>query len=264
MVHQQPVIGIVGGSGWLGTAMTEAFLDCASLNVSRVILSYRSTQPERTSVDVEHTRDNQYLADQADYLVLSVRPQDWSAIRIDVRGKPVISVMAGVPAQAIAAQINTSKVIRSVPNAAAMVRESYTPWCRVGEFDAEEIALVQQLLASLGAEDECASEDEVDLLTALSGAGPAYPALLAEALEQSAINHGIRPEIARRAANGVIRGSGHLLQDLSQSPKALVERFMEYEGTTASGLRTMREQGLVEVVGRGIDAAYARSKTLLP
>lgn len=262
MADQQRVIGIVGGSGWLGMAMTQAILACPSLEGVTAIVSYRSRKPAWESERVEYTQDNQYLADKADFLILSVRPQDWPSIRIDAKGKPAISVMAGVPAQVIAAQIDTAKVIRSIPNAAATVRESYTPWCRVGHFEADEIAVVQQIIASFGAEDECASEDEVDYLCAIAGAGPAYPALLAQALEASAVNKGIRPEVARRAANGVIRGSGQMLDDLSASPEALVDKFLEYEGTTAAGLRTLLEQDFLDLIDQGVRAAYGRSKTL--
>lgn len=262
MSNQERVIGIIGGTGWLGAAIVKAILQSPDFSHTRLIVSYRTHAPTKVSPRVTITQDNQFLAEASDIVVLSVRPQDCSTIDINLENKLLISVMAGITASHISKKFNTPNVIRSLPNAAASVNESYTPWFASKSCSKNELAYTSKLFSTFGSEDKCETEDEIDYLTAVSGAGPAYPALLAQALEESALKHGLPQNIARRAANAVIRGSGSLLEDIHSSPKELVNVFENYKGTTASGLVTMRNAGFIEAVDKGINAAYQRAKIL--
>jgi len=262
MNDKQRVIGVIGGTGWLGAAIVNGILQSHDFANTRLIVSYRTHAPRETSAQVSVTQDNQYLVEQSDMVILSVRPQDWPAINIDLKGKLVISVMAGITAAQISEGAHTSKVIRSLPNAAASINESYTPWFASQACSTDDLSIIPTLFNTFGTEDQCEIEDDIDYLTAISGAGPAYPALLAQALEESALTHGLPRHIARHAANAVIRGSGGLLEDLNSSPEQLVNVFENYGGTTAAGLISMRQAGFIKAVDQGVNAAYQRAKTL--
>ena len=124
-----PRIGIVGGNGWIGGALARALV-AAGLPEARLTLSCRSAPPDWLP-GATWTHDNQALADASDVIVLSVRPQDWGAIAVTAPGKLVVSVMAGIPLADIARVTGSDRVVRALPNAAADVGHSYTPWTAI-------------------------------------------------------------------------------------------------------------------------------------
>lgn len=118
---------MIGGAGWLGSAIVDAILGARIAAPELLSRSYRSTPPASIA-GVFSTKDNQKLVDRSDVIIVSVRPADWPALAISADGTLVISVMAGVPIAQLAERLGTPRVIRALPNAAAAVRKSYTPW----------------------------------------------------------------------------------------------------------------------------------------
>jgi pyrroline-5-carboxylate reductase len=235
-------IGIVGGNGWLGSAIAQSILKAGMFRPENVVLSYRRQQPRRIE-GVFWTRNNQELADRSDVIIVSVRPEDWPALVMDAGGKLVISVMAGIRLEQLASRLNTRRIIRALPNAAAAVGKSYTPWIASPDVDDHDRAVTRRIFEACGTTDEVTGEAEIDYLTGLSGSGPAFPALLATAMMKDAIARGLHPDIARRAVAGVLIGAGRLLEDHDQSPFDTVEAFVSYRGTTAAAIHAMREAG---------------------
>jgi len=263
-MSQDTVVGIIGGTGWLGSAMTQAILESYPDGDLRVICSYR-TPPEKTYTQIDYTVDNHYLIDNSDIVILSVRPQDWSALKVRIHKKLILSVIAGLSLAEIQSRFGLdNKIIRAVPNTAASIRRSHTPWIATENTTADEIELIRKLVSCFGAEDQCDTEDEVDYLTAISGAGSAYPALLAYALKESAIRFGIPAAVATRAANSVLIGGSSLMGDINNAPEEIVNAFIQYKGTTASGLDSMIKEGFFQSVNKGVLSAYKNSKTLIP
>ena len=260
-MNRHPTIGIIGGAGWLGQAFAGAIVDAGISTVDTLTLSYRSSRPEFLP-QARWTRDNQQLADCSDIIIVSVRPEDFPAIEISTTGKLVISVMAGVTLDRLAARFRTDRVVRALPNGAAEVRKSYTPWIATQGTSAADRAMVQALLAACGSADEVSNEADIDYFTGLTGSGPAFPALLAAAMMKDAISHGISPDIARRSVNAVLVGTGRLLERRDECPDAVVQTFMDYRGTTAEALTTMRAAGFETAVRDGLEAAYRKSVSM--
>ena len=104
-----------------------------------------------------------------------MRPQDWPGIEVAAPGKLVVSVMAGVTLGGDRGASRDQRVVRALPNAAAEVGRSYTPWTAAAAVSEADRATVRRLLDCFGSGDEVASEAEIDYLTGLSGTGPAYP-----------------------------------------------------------------------------------------
>ena len=107
-----------------------------------------------------------------------------------------------------------------------------------------------------------ADEDQIDYFTGLSGSGPAFPALLAEAMLKAAQSAGIPADIARRGAMQTLIGAGRLLETERRPPSEVVKTFVDYGGTTAAAILTMREKGFDEAVLAGLEAAYGKAKAL--
>ncbi|PSJ63024.1 pyrroline-5-carboxylate reductase family protein [Pseudaminobacter soli (ex Li et al. 2025)] len=259
----KPTIGIIGGTGWLGSAIARSMLKAGFLEPSQLILSSRSTAHGLTGwPDVTCTADNQELAARADVIILSVRPDQFSAVEIDARGKLVISVMAGVPITTLAERTNSDRIVRAMPNAAAEIGKSYTPWFASDGAEVEDKELVRRLFETCGSTDEVFREADIDYLTALTGSGPAFPALLAQAMIGHALDKGLPRDIATRAATAVVAGASQLLGVHYVSPEETVRAFLDYRGTTAAGLQGMIDGGFIAAVGAGLDAAEAAATAM--
>jgi len=257
-----PRIGIVGGNGWIGGALARALV-AAGLPPARLTLSCRSAAPDWLP-GAAWTHDNQALADASDVIVLSVRPQDWDAIAIAAAGKLVVSVMAGIPLADIARATGSDRVVRALPNAAADVGHSYTPWtASPGVTDADR-ATVGRIFGACGSGDEVPREADIDYMTGASGTGPAYPALLAAALIGDAVAHGVPEAVARRAAVGILVGTGRLIEKTGEDPRDTVAAFVDYRGVTAAAIEAMRAAGFDAAVAAGLAAALEKSEALRP
>ena len=149
--------------------------------------------------------------------------------------------------------------MRTLPNAAAEVRKSYTPWIASDGAGEDDRRIVRAIFGACGVEDEVRSETEIDYLTGLTGSGPAFPALLAEAMMADAVAHGLDPEVARRAVNTVLVGAGRLLERRDDCPAETVRTFLDYRGTTAAGLSAMIEADIASPIFRGLSAARRRA-----
>lgn len=254
-------IGVIGGSGWMGGAIAAALLEAGVVRPEDLSLSFRSRRPDHLP-DRCWTAENQALADRSDVIILSVRPGDWTSLSAHCPDRLVISVMAGIRLDALARRHGTSRVVRALPNAAAEVARSYTPWVAAGNVDEADRAIVRAIFEACGTQDEVAGESEIDYLTGLSGSGPAFPALLASAMMKDAIAFGLSPKVARRAANAVLAGTGRLAERGDESQDDVVQRFLDYRGTTAAAIEAMRAAGFDAAVAEGLAAAFAKATSM--
>jgi pyrroline-5-carboxylate reductase len=170
--------------------------------------------------------------------------------------------MAGIRLAEISRRHNTPRVVRAMPNAAAEVGMSYTPWVASPGIGEEDRSTVRMLFETCGVEDEVPSESDIDYLTGLTGSGSAFPALLAAAMMKDAVAHGLSPETAHRAVNALIIGAGRLTDHSRENPDKTVETFLAYRGTTAAAIETMREAGFDRAVAEGLAAAFRKSLSM--
>lgn len=253
-------VGIIGGAGWLGYAIARALVHSGTVTPGDLTCSYRSRTPQ-DAIGCTWTTDNRELVDRSDVIILSVRPDDWMSVEADAAGKLVISVMAGVPVADIGKRLGTARVARALPNAAAAIGFSYTPYY-MQDPQPGDLDIVGAIFRSCGEVDAVAEESQIDYFTAMSGSGAAFPALLAEAMMNDAIGRGIPTEIARRAAQQLVIGAGRLQEVDGMSPADTVKAFVDYNGTTAAGIIAMRKMGFDSAVGAGLDAAFRKARAL--
>jgi pyrroline-5-carboxylate reductase len=253
-------IGIIGGGGWLGSALAKALISSGTVQPNGLTCSYRSGTAD-AAIRCHWTKDNNELVAQSDVVILSVRPSDWKAVKIAAADKLIVSVMAGVTLDQIHEDTGAHRVARALPNAAAELGFSYTPIYLQSD-RAGDLEIARAIFESCGRVDIVEREDHIDYFTAMSGSGEAFPALLAEAMVSDAVSRGIPVEMANRAAQQVIIGAGRLQERHGQSPAAAVEAFVAYNGTTAAGILTMREKGFEAAVRSGLEAAYRKALAL--
>ncbi|MEQ7921533.1 pyrroline-5-carboxylate reductase dimerization domain-containing protein [Xanthomonas sp. WHRI 1810A] len=247
-------LGIIGGTGWLGRAIAQAVLDAGVLAPAGLMVSNRSGGSD-FAPGVRQVVDNRELVGLCDVVMLSIRPEQFPALDIDARGKTVISLMAGVSAATISARTGARVVVRAMPNAAVGIRRSFTPWYVAGELSDPERDWIQRLFECVGTAGEVPDEPCIDYLSALSGTGPAFPALLYTALAHQAVAAGIPEDIARQAAHAVIVGGGEMLA--THDPQQMLDTLMAYRGVTAAALQSMADQDFESMIGQALQAGAA-------
>ncbi|MBV4494934.1 NAD(P)-binding domain-containing protein [Pseudomonas sp. SWRI12] len=248
-------LGIIGGTGWLGGAIARAVLAKGLVPAGNLIISNRSGNHPLAEQGARLVTDNQGLVDRSDVVIIAVRPEHFASLGIDATGKIVISLMAGITAQMIAAQTSASAIVRAMPNAAVEIGQSFTPWyCSAGVGTATK-NLVQRVFECVGAAAEVQQEDFIDYLSALSGTGPAFPALLMTALARQAMLAGIPGDIAQMAAKNVVVNSSQLLAN--RDPQQMIDALVAYRGVTAAALQVMSQGDFEEQVGRALQAGAA-------
>jgi pyrroline-5-carboxylate reductase len=175
----------------------------------------------------------------------------------------VISIMAGRTLQFLSAALPHARaMVRAMPNTPAAIGRGITV-AVPRQTSAAERALAHRLLAATGAVEWIEDEALMDAVTAVSGSGPAYVFLLAEALAQAGAAAGLPPPLAERLARETVAGSGELLHQSRLEAATLRENVTSPGGTTSVALAIlMGQNGLGSLMTRAIAAAMARSREL--
>ena len=254
-------VGVIGGAGWLAGALLRPALAKGVVRAQDVILSSRRTAV--TGFDqwpgIRATSDNKALAEQSDVVVLSVRPQDLAGVEADLSGKLVISVMAMMPGSEIRKRFGCDRIVRAMPNASAEFGQSFTPWHASADVTAEDKVFVSDFFGASGIAREVPNEPDIEYFTGLTGSGFAFPALMARAMIEPAIENGVAPELADVAVRQLMLGAGTYVSVSKESAAEIVKTFVDYGGTTSAGLTAMIERDSDGVVKAGLDAAWKRA-----
>lgn len=253
-------LGIIGATGWLGTALGRRLLAAGTvLPEDLVALNRSGPRPEHFGApQVVWARDAADLVAQSEIVVVSVRPEDWPALYLRAPDRLVISFMAGIGLEALAAC--GGRIVRAMPNGAAEIGASYTPWLAGPGGTAQDRATVTALLSAIGASDEVVSEAHLDALSAVSGSGAAYPALMALALREFLTAHGLPEAIAWRAAESVVcEGAALLSGQIAQEAPRLLDLYHGYRGVTAAGLDAAEAAGFGRSLAAALEAALSKS-----
>ncbi len=258
-------IGIIGGQGFIGRALGRAFLDRQIVPPERLLIASRSADCSGWPQGVHCTTDSSWLASEADVVIVSVRPEQFPSLQVKVRDSCLlISVMAGVPVVALTQRTQAVRVVRAMPNAAASIGRSYTPFCANAVVTAEERRFVRKLFEAVGSCGEVRSEDELDYMTGLTGSGPAFVALLAEAMLTHGILRGLDSVLVYEAVLATIEGAAEIVGRGSRSPSEVIDGLVAYRGTTAAAVQAMRQHGFDSIVAGALDAAERRARTMYP
>jgi pyrroline-5-carboxylate reductase len=201
-------------------------------------------------------------------VVLAVKPQNaadtlpaYSGLAANV---VFLSIMAGRTIAGIGALLGQSAaIVRAMPNTPAAVRQGVTVGCPSPGVSAPQRALCDRLLQAIGKVAWVDDEALLDPVTAVSGSGPAYVFLLAELMEQAAIEQGVPPDLARLLARQTVSGSGALLAASTDDAAALRKAVTSPGGTTAEALSVLMQPDAWPIaVSQAIAAATRRSREL--
>lgn len=203
-----------------------------------------------------------------DVLVLAVKPQVFAGaveaarkfVGPDTR---ILSVMAGITIETLTRELGAQRVVRCVPNTPARIGRGVTAYVAAPACTAEDRELIEQLLMPLGAVEPIAAERLMDVVTAVSGSGPAYVFLLAEVLAAAAEQEGLDKDTAMRLASRTVAGAGALMLETGDTPNTLRRQVTSPGGTTEAALDVLgAADGLGQLLRRAVSKAAARSREL--
>lgn len=258
-------IGILGGTGWLGLALGRNLLARGLPPGDLSILNRRGPTEDYAGWPGLHwAADLADLAAHCGVLVLSVRPEDYRLPGPQPFAGLVISFMAGVPLDRLRQDWPQARIARAMPGGGATEASAHVPWCAAPDLTGADAAQVAAVLSAIGTVDRVADEAALAVLTALSGSGAAYPALMAEAMFAHATARGILPEVAWRAVVSVVCEAPGLFLAGPAEASRLLEAYRGYRGVTAAGLDAAEAAGFVEAIQRALNAATDKALTFRP
>lgn len=202
----------------------------------------------------------------ADVVVVAVKPGDVAAALEACatslpEGALVLSIAAGVQLAAIEAAVGNRPVVRAMPNTGALVGKgaaAIAPGTHAGEND---LALAERVLGAVGTVQRV-PEAQLDAVTGLSGSGPAYVFLLAEALTEAGVLVGLPRPTADALVRQTLLGAATLLTETGETPEALRAAVTSPGGTTAAGLQALEAHGVRAALLDAVEAATQRSREL--
>ena len=201
----------------------------------------------------------------ADGVVLAVKPADAEAACRAIAGAGaarVLSIMAGVPTVRLQEWLGDGvPVVRAMPNTPALVGAGAAAIAAAPSAGAADLDWAEGILAAVGAVQRV-PEKLLDAVTGLSGSGPAYVFLVAEALIEAGVLNGLARPAATVLVIQTLVGSARLLAESGDSPEALRAAVTSPGGTTAAGLRILEEYGVRSAFLEAVTAATDRSKEL--
>lgn len=261
--------GFIGG-GNMGEAIIKGLLQSGRTRPRNVFVF--DPGPGRLEhLNREHqvnmVKSNEALVQETNVIILAVKPQIMDEVLSGIgsilgSGRLVISIAAGVTLKHIQGAIAApAPVIRVMPNTPALVLAGAAALARGEHAGDEHMALAKSIFESVGLAVEV-EEKYMDVVTGLSGSGPAYIFILLEALTDGAVRLGLPRDKARLLAGQTILGAAKLALETGTPPGQLKDMVTSPGGTTAAGLHVLERGGFRGLVMDAVDAAAKRSAEL--
>jgi pyrroline-5-carboxylate reductase len=266
-----PRIAVIGG-GNMARALLGGLLgggaDPALITVTAATQATRDALARDFAVTV--SADNVAAVQGASVVVLAVKPQVMGEVVrtlapvLRVKRPLVISVAAGITCGTLAAWLGEDvPVVRAMPNRPTLLGAGASGLYADGNVASAERGLAEQLMATTGLALWVGAESDLDLVTALSGSGPAYFFRLAELMAEAAVAEGLDPAVAHRLAAQTLAGAGQLVAaELVPDLAAMRAAVTSKGGTTAAALERLDALALPTTVAAAIRAAASRSREL--
>ncbi len=258
------------GTGNMAEAMIRGLIAEALVEPNQIIGS-NPLQDRNQHMQERHgirvTEDNLGAIQDADVVVLSVKPQFFKKVAAEIQGHIkkdalVVSIIAGMPIQTMAAGLLHGAIARSMPNTPAQIGEGITVWTKTEAVTDAQHEQASALFGSLGREIFVEEESYLDMTTALSGSGPGYVFLMMEAMIDAGVHMGFSRRVAQELVFQTIIGSVKYAEQSGRHVAELRNQVTSPGGTTAEALYHMEKRGFRTVISRGIFAAYERSVAL--
>jgi len=206
------------------------------------------------------------ISSRADIILIAVKPQDINPVLNGLahydKGRLIISIAAGIKTARIEKTLGgRPRIVRAMPNTPAIVGEGISAVCKGRYAAAKDLKAAVEIFSSVG-ETVNINEEYFDLVTAVSGSGPAYFFYLKEALIEAALRLGMDKSTARKLVSKTAFGAAKLLMESGCGPEDLRRRVTSKGGTTEQAIRIFDRAGMKKTIVKAVMAAAKRSREL--
>jgi pyrroline-5-carboxylate reductase len=268
--RSRPLIGFIG-AGNMARSLVGGLI-ANGWPTSRIILS--DPEPSQRLAVEKRLKAKAYalnadVAARAKVLVLAVKPQAMRTIATEIapivrRAHPlVISIAAGIRIADLERWLDAKvPIVRAMPNTAALIGAGAAGLYGNGLVDQRQRAVAETILRSAGVTAWLGDESQLDIVTALSGSGPAYFFLVMEELERAAIEAGLEPSTARLLTLETAYGAAKMALEGAEEPAVLRARVTSPGGTTERALSILVQGGLAPLLHQAVRGATERAREL--
>lgn len=262
-------IGFIGG-GNMGSAMLGGILRKGLYQKEEVIVSDLSEERLayiKEKLGTEVTKDNKEVVKSADIIILSIKPQFYEEVLLEIREyftpeKIVVGIAPGKTLSWLEEKcVCPVRIIRLMPNTPAQVGEGMTGLCFNSRASEEDVKKVCQITDSFG-KTEIVPERLMDAVGAVSGSSPAYVFMFIEAMADAAVAQGMARKQAYAFAAQAVLGSAKMVLETSMHPGELKDMVCSPAGTTIEGVRTLEKTGFRSAVYEALNACAEKGKRL--
>ena len=189
-------------------------------------------------------------------VLLAIKPYALQEISMRIKGEAevLISILAGKPLVELQKYIKSKYYLRAMPNIAAKHKASTT--ALTGDEEARETA--ETILSKIGEVIWVNSDDEIDMATAIIGSGPAFLAMIAEAVSDAGVYTGLKRDISEKLTRGLFKSFAAIEENFA----TIKNQVTSPKGTTAEGVFTLESEGVRGSVMKGIIKTYEKSKKI--
>ena len=258
---------VVVGLGRMAQALLFPLLEAGLVQPDAVRAVVASETSAAALRQVHHGLDvdtDSAAAWAAPVVLLAVKPQQLDLAAQAAAGGSgglLVSVLAGVTLERLQRLFPQRQCVRAVPNTPALVRAGLTGLAFGADVDPGQRRWVEQLFAQVGEVHEL-PEPQLDAFLALTSSGPAFVAVVAEALADGAVAAGLPRLLAQRLTHRTLAGSAALMLERNLHPGELKDMVSSPGGTTIAGLRQLEQAGLRSALIEAVVAAAQRSREL--
>ena len=262
-------IGVIG-AGNMAEALLRGVFAAGVLQPPQCVVTNKSCDERLARLArawaVRTTRDKARLMAECGVIVLAVKPHDMPVVLREIAPHTserhlIVSVAAGVACETIEGSLDTAAVVRAMPNTSTAVRASATAIASGRRAGPDHLAVVRALFEAVGWVG-VVPEALLDVVTAVSGSGPAYIYMLAEALAENGEAAGLPRDLARALVAQTVLGAGRMLTETGEAPELLRDRVTSPGGTTMAGVEALEQGGLRAAVRAAVAQATRRAREL--
>ncbi|NJD05660.1 MAG: pyrroline-5-carboxylate reductase [Methylococcaceae bacterium] len=269
-MSKQPTVGFIGAGNMAGSLIAGLLADGYNpSNLWAADIDSDKLASLRDRFGIHTTSDNHEVVRQSQIVVLAVKPQvlrevaQGLAPTVQRQTPLIISLVAGITEDAIDRWLGGGNdIVRCMPNTPALVKTGATALHGNDRISAEQRSRAEAVLRAVGLAVWVDREELLDVVTALSGSGPAYFFLFMEALEEAAATMGLDPGTARLLAQQTALGSARLAMESDEAPAELRRRVTSPGGTTERAIAAFEQAGFRNLVSRALEAAHSRAGEL--
>ena len=250
------------GTGMMGGAIIKSLLKAKYTGKVTAIDFITEKLQEFEILGAATGSDNRKAAAEADIVFVSVKPGDLKKvlkeISKEVEGKLLVSTAATVPLWFLKKNVPDAKIVRIMPNVAALVQASYTAFCCDSDVTSKDKEKLKMILEMMGVSEEL-DEKYMDAITGLSGSGPGYLSIIAEALTYAGLKVGLPRNIAEKAAAQNMLGIAKLILELPEHPAKIRDMVTTPGGTTIEAVYELEASQVREALMRAVEQATKKS-----